>query len=681
MAAPALAEHSAIDALMATALPLVQRRESEAAFALLVRCCGLAPDRADVWDALGLALAQAGNPVGALSAFVKAHSLTPAVLEYALHRAEAACDAGVAEAELACLEVASADDPLNGAHHAGRGLLLHRIGRNPEAIDALETASSLAPDVPRLVALLGSVLARALRLPAAAATLQHALELDPDNLDLCHDRAVVLMRMHRLAEARAELQKVRERGRADPLLLCNLANALLCLGLQDEALGVALEGMDRAPDAVLAHRAMVNTLPYHQDTRAAGLLTALSACAERLPRDPPPVWANTPEPNRPLRIGLLSELLKTHPVGWLTLAGFEALDRTAFSIVGLAETLPQDPLSRRFRAAAQEFHGVAGLDDRALAAKARELGIDVLIDLGGYGDLGRMTACAHRMAPVQIKWVGMQNHSTGLPEMDWLLTDRWETPPGFERFYSERLLRLPDGYVCYSPPAYAPDVAELPALAAGGVTFGCFTNLAKVTPRVIATWSAILWRTPGARLVLKSHPLIDESTAARVRGEFARHGVGGERIELRGPSQHRAFLAEYNEIDVALDPFPYSGGLTTCEALWMGVPVVTLPGETFASRHSASHLSNVGLQDWVAADLPSYVELAVERARNLADLAPVRHQLRPQMKISPLCDSPRFGRNLGQALRRAWREWCESSALADRNGRSPPRHIGRLVGA
>ena len=290
--------------------------------------------------------------------------------------------------------------------------------------------------------------------------------------------------------------------------------------------------------------------------------------------------------------------------------------------------------------------------------KARELGIDILIDLGGYGDAARMPACAYRLAPVQIKWVGMQSHSSGLAEMDWIITDRWETPPELESVYSERPLRLPDGYVCYSPPPYAPDVVPLPALANGHITFGCFNNLAKVTPRVIATWCVVLHRVPNSRMVLKTQQFSDDRRRSGYAMHLPRAASAPERIELRGGSGHRAFMQQYNDIDIVLDPFPYSGGLTTCEALWMGVPTVAVPGEIFASRHSMSHLSNAGLADWVAPDLDAYVELAVAKAADIASLADLREGLRAQVKASPLCDAPRFGRNLGISLRAAWHDWC-----------------------
>jgi protein O-GlcNAc transferase len=402
--------------------------------------------------------------------------------------------------------------------------------------------------------------------------------------------------------------------------------------------------------------------------RGAEMLAATKAHAARLPRGPVGQFPNKPDPARRLRVGLLSGSLRVHPVGWLTVAGFEALDPSEFALIGLTQRTSRDWIAGRFRSATAEWHEVGRLDDAALSARIRELAIDIVIDLGGYGDSGRMPALARRAAPVQVKWVGMQSHSTGLAEMDWFLTDRWQTPEGFERFYCERLLRLRDGYVCYSPPPYAPDVTELPALQFGAVTFGCLNNLAKITPSVIATWSRVLRRVAGSRLLLKTHQFDEAVARDDVAAAFARHGIGAERLVLAGASPHRAFLEEYNRVDLQLDPFPYSGGLTTCEALWMGVPTITLPGETFASRHSLSHLSNVGLTDWVARDPAEYEHLAIAKAADLPGLAALRRGLRARVAGSALCDAPRFGRSLAAALRLAWGEWCRTERGEVRNG-------------
>ena len=641
---------------------LLMRGDGHAASELLLRCCGIAPDRADAWDTLGLALLRTGDKKPAEAAFAKAQELSPQILEYGLHRADAAAAAGTADDFLAWLDVASETDPLNPVPPAVRGVVLERLGRRAEAIDALETATTLAPDALLPLSFLGELLGRSNRLREAEVVLRRALELDPDNQRLANSRAAVLFRMYRHAEARTELLASLERNGEQVHELCNLANATVCLGLQEEGVAYAHRAIALSPDSAMPWRALCNTLPYRDGVTGAELLQALRNCSDRLPREAPPAFSNAPDPDRPLTIGLLSGSLKTHPVGWLTVAGLETLDPAAFSVICLAQNGAHDWLARRFRALAREWHDIDALSDPALAAKARGLGIDILIDLGGYGDAARMTACAYRLAPVQVKWVGMQNHSSGLAEMDWMITDRWETPPELAEFYSERLLCLPDGYVCYTAPTYAPDTVPLPAPNNGHITFGCFNNVAKITPLVIATWCEVLHRVPSARLVLKAHQFADPPTAERFRDAFAARGIAGERLELRGPSRHREFLGEYNGIDIVLDPFPYSGGLTTCEALWMGVPTVTMPGETFSSRHSMSHLSNAGLADWVVPDSAAYVELAVAKASDIASLAALRAGLRARVKASPLCDAPRFGRNLGAALRFAWRDWCEHAA-------------------
>jgi protein O-GlcNAc transferase len=480
-------------ALLGLAGQLIMRGEGCTARDLTLRCCGIAPGRADSWDTLGHALMLTGDKPLAESAFAEAHRLSPQTIEYVLHQVDAASATGSGETLLAWLEVAGGDDPLNPVLPAARGVLLERLGRRSEAIDALETATALAPESRIPAALLGDLLARSNRLREAEAELRRASELDPDNRNLPNARAVVLFRMQRHAESRTELLASLERSGERVNELCNLANATACLGLQDEAVEIAGRAIALAPEAVEPRRVLCNTLAYQDGINGTELLAAFKACSDRLPRESLPPFVNANDPDRPLVVGLLSGSLRSHPVGWLTVAGFETLDAAEFAIVCLAQNGSNDWMARRFRALAREWHDVDTMTDKALVLKARELGIDILIDLGGYGDSARMAACAHRLAPVQIKWVGMQNHSSGLAEMDWILTDRWETPPELEHVYSERPLRLQDGYVCYSPPPYAPDVVPLPALANGHITFGCFNNLAKVAPRVIATCGMRVW--------------------------------------------------------------------------------------------------------------------------------------------------------------------------------------------
>ncbi len=578
-----------------------------------------------------------------------------------MRRIGAAFEAGTGDVELARLERALGRNPLDAVLLTTRGALLRRLGRHADAIDVLQVATTLAPD------LAGAALEYAVAVtdrdpPAVAeAALRRAIALLPGQASLRNNLAVVLMRRHGYREARELLEALVAEQGEEAGTLCNLSNALVSLGLQQEALAAARRATEIAPHMHLGWRALCNALAYSPDVDAAAMLRSASSASLCITRVSQAAPARVADPTRRLRLGLLSATLKTHPVGWLTVAGFEHLDPAAFEIVCVAQKRSGDPIARRFQALASEWHVIADDGAEAVAAQVRDLGLDLLIDLGGYGDRGWMTACAQRLAPVQLKWVGMQNHSTGLPEMDWFITDRWETPAGFEPGYSERLLRLRDGYACYSPPSYAPDVAPSPALARGMVTFGCFNNLAKITPAVIASWSRVLHRVSGARLILKTHQFGDTVTNARVMAAFAAHGIAPAQIELRGGSAHRALLAEYGDIDIVLDPFPYTGGLTTCEALWMGAPTVTLAGEIFAARHATSHMSNVGLADWVASDLTAYEDLAVAQAADIEALAHLHSGLRTRMRASALCDGPRFGASLGAGLRKAWRAWCDAS--------------------
>ncbi|MGH7121248.1 MAG: tetratricopeptide repeat protein [Acetobacteraceae bacterium] len=638
--------------------------------ALLLEECRGAPEQPSHWRALGQARAAAGDWPGALGAYAEAERLAPDDLSLALARGEMARRAGAGEAECARLALLVAANPLDVVSLAAQGVLLGALGREEEGIDTLKAASVLAPANAEVAALLGRRLVAAERLDEADTELRRAIALGhPDEAELRNILGAVLMRRYRHAEAYAVLAALLADRGEDVVPLCNLASAAASLGRQDEAAAILARAERIAPGHTLPSRILCNTLPYRHGIGGAELLAAGQAHAARLPRGPLVTFPNARDPARRLRVGLLSGSLRVHPVGWLTVAGFEALDPSEFTLVGLTQRTSRDWIAGRFRAAAAEWHEVGRLGDAQLAARIRELAIDIVIDLGGYGDAGRLPALARRAAPVQVKWVGMQSASTGLAEIDWFLTDRWQTPDGFERFYSERLLRLADGYVCYSPPPYAPEVAELPALRSGTITFGCLNNLAKITPSVISAWSRILAKIGGSRLLLKTHQLDEPMAREQVMAAFVTHGIGAERLVLAGASPHRAFLSEYNRVDLQLDPFPYSGGLTTCEALWMGVATVTLPGETFASRHSLSHLSNVGLTDWVARDLADYERLAVAKATDVAGLAHLRRGLRARVAASPLCDAPRFGRSLDAALRLAWCDWCESEArVQPRNG-------------
>jgi predicted O-linked N-acetylglucosamine transferase (SPINDLY family) len=626
---------------------------------LLARLCALAPNETEPWHALGFALSLTGDFTAALLAFEQALATAPDRFDIARHYIDCADAAKRVPDILASVTARAAAAPTDVvALYMQAGLLMH-AGQYEAAIDIAEVVTLLAPDRIEGLRLLGQLLVRSLDVNKALEVLGRAIAMAPDDWELGNDHAVACLRAYHFGEASDRLENLNNRHGPRITLLCNLSNARLALGDQPGAEAAARAAIALDPDDLSGARALLNVMAYRPGVTAAEMLAQAQACSRFYPPDSAAPFANTPDPDRKLRIGLLSGTMKVHPVGWLTLAGLEALDPQQFQLIAYAQHTSSDWISRRFQAIA-EWRPITAVSDAALAALMREDAIDMLIDLGGYGDHGRMAACAQRLAPVQIKWVGSQAYSTGLATMDWFISDRWETPPYLAPQYCERLMILPDGYVCYTPPPDAPDVGPLPARAAGHVTFGCFNNLAKVNRTLVAAWAEILRRVPTARLLLRTHQFDDPATVDRLSGTFLRAGIDLPRVELKGSASHRALLGEYNRVDIVLDPFPYNGGLTTCEALYMGVPVLTLPGETFAGRHAYSHICNIGLEaDWVARDLDDYVSRAVALAGDIAQLEQVRAGLRRRLRASPLCDGRRFGIGLGHALRQAWRQWCE----------------------
>lgn len=647
-----------VEALLARGVLALQHEPPQTGLHFLTRATDLAQDNHQAWHALGHAYAAAKLDIRAAGAFRHAATLAPDRLIYAF-------DAVDSETWL--------DGPISDpAPPWSDGIRLALAGRSAlqrgaldEAEAALEAAYALMPDEPWIPTALGSVHMMAMRPYRAEPALRAAHRLAPNDPVIAHDLAVALARLYRYAEAETILGIVATQGSAHPRIFCTRANQRASMGDIQGAMDDLATARMNGADEIEALRAECSLMPYRRDASAIMVRHAMETLGAMLPRAGTPMMrpqsAISDDPERPLRIGLLSNTLRTHPVGWLTLAGFEALDRDSFPIHCFGRFAPEDRLARRFAARADAWHAIDALDDYAVAALIAEQNIDILIDLGGYGDAGRMSVTAYRAAPVQIKWVGMQCTTSGIREIDWFLTDRWETPDGFERFYTERLLRLTDGYVCYLPPDNPPGFTPPPALARSHVTFGCFNNVTKITDETLTAWADLLFHVPDARLALRCPQFSESVTVMRLQERARNAGINVARLDFLGRASHREFLAGYNKIDIALDPFPYSGGLTTCESLFMGVPVVTLAGEHFAARHSVSHLSNVGLLDCVTTSTDAYIDRAMELAKDLHALTELRAGLRRQVVASPLCDAARFGKSLGAGLRHAWHDYCAAA--------------------
>jgi predicted O-linked N-acetylglucosamine transferase (SPINDLY family) len=330
--------------------------------------------------------------------------------------------------------------------------------------------------------------------------------------------------------------------------------------------------------------------------------------------------------------------------------------------VAFSATLEEDDLTARIRPYFSSWVSTLGLNDEELARRIHAHAVDILFDLAGHTGRNRLPVFAWKPAPVQVTWLGYLG-TTGVPGMDYLLADGYAIPVGEDDQFSEAIWRLPDSYLCLTPPALDVAVDEPPALANGYVTFGSFNNLSKVNAAVVACWAKLLHAVPGSRLYLKARQLGYPETRKGVLEQFEEQGLEAVRITLEGWAAERAeALRAYQRVDIALDTFPYPGITTTSEALWMGVPVMTLKGDRFISHQGETILGNLGLADWIAADGDDYVRRAAGFAANPVALSGLRRDLRRRLIASPLCDAPRFARNLETALRGMWLRWCGGDA-------------------
>ena len=352
---------------------------------------------------------------------------------------------------------------------------------------------------------------------------------------------------------------------------------------------------------------------------------------------------------RPLRVGYVSADFCQHTVGLFVKDVLLAHDPQRVTVLAYNASAVNDWVTAALRQGCL-WREVGTLDDTALAALIRQDEVDVLVDLSGHTAGSRLTVFAHRPAPVLVSWLGYFA-TTGLPVMDAVLLDGWHAPAGTESQFVEPIVRLPLGRFCYTPVPFAPaEVAPPPCVANGFVTFGCFNNSAKLNPRVLATWAAILQAVPTARLVLKWRTFEDAALRDAVTAAFETHGIDPARLTLRGASFHADLLREYADIDIALDPFPFTGGLSSCEALWMGVPIITWPQAQVVSRQTWAFLSVIGHPEWAATCQADYVQQAVALAADVAHLAQLRATLRPTLQASPLCQVAAFTRGLEDAL-------------------------------
>jgi predicted O-linked N-acetylglucosamine transferase (SPINDLY family) len=584
----------------------------------------------NVFNNLGNALAELGRTDDAVAAFRQALAARPDFAEASYNLGSVLQEAGQFDEAIQAYQNALKARPHLPEAHVNLGNILGDRERNSEAIDHYLQALSLRPDFDSAHYNLGNALQKLGRLDDAVAAYQRAIKLRPDFL----------------------------------LAYNFLGNALRTMGRLDEAIAVSRRAIEIDPAAFGTHSKLIYMLLFHPDYDARTILREHEKWgrmhAEPLAKDLPP-YKNDRDSERRIRVGLVSPDFMEHPVGRFILPLLEHHDGSRFELACYSDVRAPDELTARIRSHADLWRDVFDLCDLKLAEKIRDDNVDVLFDLAAHSRGHRLRTFARRPAPVQVTYLAYCG-TTGVKAIDYRLTDWYLDPPGRdESIYCEKSVRLEGCYWCYQPRPEALTVTPPPAISRGYITLGCLNEFSKVSRQAIQCWGGIMSRTLRSRLIMLAP---EGSPRQHVRDELAKFGVAPDRIDFIVRYRMEKYLELYNGIDICLDPFPYTGGTTTCDALWMGVPVVSLAGEIATARGGVTILSHIALSELVAQTEEQYVEVAVGLAKDLRRLSALRAGMRDRMRASPLMDAQGFACDVEARLRELWRQWCESSQVA-----------------
>ena len=616
------------------------------------------PDHAEALELLWDVAFDDGSPGAAVDWLNKAIAANGAVANFHYMLGCVLQAQGKAGDAMLSLRQALSLEPALAKAHNNLGCLLEAAGDLSGAVEGYRGAIRFDPGMAQAIYNLGNVHRQLGDAKQAISHIEHALAIEPRHADWRCNLGSLHWALLQLDEAIANFKAAQEIDPVYSRAYADLGDVLLLTGRVEEAGAAFGKTLELDPKRADVESRWLLALHYRHGGEAPMLLEKHLSWARRHARGLERATAHRVmdhSTGRRLKIGYVSSNYMQHPVARFIEPVLVAHNRGEFEVVGYSSGKSEDETTRRLRGLCDAWRDIAWTSDQSAADRIRADGIDILVDLAGHSDGGRLLLFARRPAPVQITWLGYPD-TTGLDMIDYRLTDAVADPEGeTDRFHAEKLVRLQQGFLCYAPLPECPEVTDPPRLETGHVTFGCFTDLAQVTPDLVALWSEILRAQPGARLMLGAFGLSAGSARLDLRERFRGHGVAPERIDLRVPEfivpRH---LAAYREIDIALDTFPCNGTATTCEALWMGVPVVTLAGSTHVSRTGASILRRIGLSELVAATSAQYVATARRLAANPGERQAMRTGMRGRMRASPLLDAPRFVRGLEAAYREVW---------------------------
>ena len=682
-----------VEALYVLGTAQYQSGDAAAAARQLGKAAALAPGRAEVLNMLALALWRLDRTDEAERHLRRAIELAPAASQPYNNLGSLLKQRGRMDEAVACHRKAVELDDGNPNAHYNLGNTLRAAGRLDDAAACFRKALAARPDFGDAMANLGETLA-ALNCPAeAAAVLKQAAEALPDDAGVLAELGDVLQTLRRRPEAVEAYRGAL--GRDAGLLRAYYGLGCAQAGLEQfaDAAVCFRRVLSVAPDHAASHHNLAGALfklgqvdeamrHFHVAAAADPTGPALTAIAVGIPGAPQADnrsilearqrWAETFAPaaaetrtfrrdgaaGRRLRVGYVSAFFQDRnwmkPVWGL----INRHDRGRFDVHVFSDS-PADEIPPGYRPdPADHYHDTTGLTNEQLAERIEQEQIDLLVDLNGYSATGRLGLFAPKPAPVVAGWFNLYA-TTALRSFDYLIGDAHAVGPEEERFYTERIVRVPGSYLSFEVTYPVPDVAPAPCLAGGGFTFGCLASQYKLTPQVLAAWARILARCPGSRLLLKNAALGRPDNRSFVLNQLAELGVEDDRVQMDGPAEHYTFLTTYDQIDLALDTFPYNGGTTTTEAIWQGVGVLTFVGNRWAGRTSTSILRAAGLDEFVAPDLAGYVEAAVRLATDPAAparLNELRSGMRSRLARSPACDMDAFARNMEALYEQMWRE-------------------------
>lgn len=615
------------------------------------------PDRAETWVNHGKNLRDMGQIEAARDAYLRALSLREDLFDAHNNLSVVLDTLGQPDQALAAADRALALAPEKAWAHLHRGNALKNLGRISEALQAYDRALTLAPTLSQGWNNLADALFKAGDTGNALVAAERAKSYAPQDPEVLNTLATIYAISGRRADAEAALKQAIE-------LDVNNHAAWLNLGFVLEDLPQRIASLERAlaidPQCDRALSALLFVENYRAERTSGELLTLARRYGEILSAriSPYTLWSNKPLPDRLLRVGIVSPDLCEHPVsyfmeGFLLAAQGMGIEWHAYSCVERP-----DSTTARLKASFTGWRNILHLPDQKVAEQIRADGIDILVDLAGHTAGNRLPVFAYRPSPVQMTWLGYSG-TTGVPAIDYLLADRYIFPDGEPPTITEQPWRLPEVFMSFTAPPFDIPCNELPLATRAYPTFGCFNNLFKINDRVLNLWAQVMAAVPDARLLIRAKQLGFDTGRDAFVARLVRAGIDSSRVELSGslPTREDA-LREYQRVDIALDPFPYNGTTTSCEALWMGVPVLTMKGDRMIARVGHSINANLGLAEWVANDEADFVERAVRLSCDVELLTRLRKTLRTRGAASPLGNPTWFANQMTTALRAMWRQWC-----------------------